>query len=167
MKSALYITNRTPLGYFMMIEQLLDAFQERRNKQMVSSPGFFQSPVHRVNHPSTIEHQDVETQTDPDVDGPYILLHGANTTGFFDIHTPSKPVEDYFIALHDSLHRLMSTLVMYNGNCPLCGFAMDVGSFVVVPHGHAARISMNCVAGHSTRWYSSSIIGGKFAVNLR
>ena len=54
-KSGLYITNRTPLGNFMMIEELLDAFEERRNTQMVSSPGFFQLPVHRVN-PSTIEH---------------------------------------------------------------------------------------------------------------
>ena len=26
---------------------------------------------------------------------------------------------------------------------------------------------MNCVAGHSFRWFSSSIVSGKFTANLR
>ncbi|XP_068745202.1 uncharacterized protein [Montipora capricornis] len=34
-----------------------------------------------------------------------------------------------------------------------------------IPYIHC--ISLNCAAGHSLRWYSSSVIAGKYTVNLR
>ena len=109
--------------------------------------------------------RDVAIQTD--ILPAYVLATGENTTGCFDIHTPSKSVEDYFIASNDALQRLVATMARYDGNCPLCGFALDLQSYSVVQHGHAARISISCVAGHSVRWYSSSTVGGKFTANLR
>ena len=60
---------------------------------------------------------DVAIQTD--IPPPYVLASGENTTGCFDIHTPRKPVEDYFVALHDALQHLVTTLALYDGNCPL------------------------------------------------
>ena len=69
------------------------------------------------------------------------------TTGCFDIHTPSKPAKDYFIASNDALQRLVATMARYDGNCPLCGFALDLQSYSAVVH--AARISISCVVGHS------------------
>ena len=97
-----------------------------------------------------------------------MLASGENTTiGCFDIHTPSKPVEDYFVASHDALQHLVATLARYDGNCPLCGFTLDMQSFTVKQHGHAAQISISCVAGHHVRWYSSSTVAGKFTANLR
>lgn len=108
---------------------------------------------------------DAAVQTD--ILPPYVLASGENTTGCFDIHTPSKPMEDYFIASNDTLQRLLTTMARFEGRCPLCGFTFDLQSFSVRQHGHAARISMSCIAGHSLRWYSSSTIGGKFTANLR
>ena len=96
-----------------------------------------------------------------------LLATGENTTGCFDIHTPSKPVGDYFISSNDALQRLVETMTRYHGNCPLCGYSLDVWSFSVLQFGHTARISISCVAGHSLRWYSSSIVAGKFTDNLR
>ena len=63
----------------------------------------------------------------------------------------------------DPLH----TMARYNGKCPLCGFSLDTESLGFLRHGHAARISLSCAAGHSLRWFSSSVISGKFTVNLR
>ena len=88
-------------------------------------------------------------------------------TGCFDIHMPSKPKEDYFIALNDTLQHLVATKARYDGNYPLCGFTFDLQSFSVTQQGHAARMSISCVAGHFLRWYSSSTVAGKFTANLR
>lgn len=109
--------------------------------------------------------RDLAIQTD--IIPAYVLASGENTTGCFDIHTPSKSVEDYFIASNDALQRHVATMARYDGNCPLCGFALDLQSYSVVQHRHAARISISCVADHSVRWYSSSTVGGKFTANLR
>ena len=95
------------------------------------------------------------------------LASGENTTRCSDIHTPSKPMEDYFIASNDALQRLVATMATYDGNCPLCGFNLDLQSFSVKKHGHTARMSISCIAGHYVRWYSSSTVAGKFTANLR
>ena len=58
-------------------------------------------------------------------------------TGCFDFHTPSKSVEDYFIALNDALQRLVATMARYDGNCPLFGFALDLQSYSAIQRGHA------------------------------
>ena len=96
-----------------------------------------------------------------------MLSSGENTTGCFDLHTASKPDEAYFIACTDATKQILHTMARYNGKCPLCGFSLDTESLGFLRHGHAARISLSCAAGHSLRWFSSSVISGKFTVNLR
>ena len=49
----------------------------------------------------------------PYIPPPYVLASGENTTGCFDIHTPRKPVEDYFVALHDALQHLVTALWLF------------------------------------------------------
>ena len=162
-KSFLRITSRTLMGNLLMIEKLLQVFQEFEQSGMASQATLFPSSQEPCsNKPSS---SDVAIQTD--ILPPYVLASVENTTGCFDIHTPSKSVEDYFIAWNYALQRLMSTMVHYDGNCPLCGFALDLQSYSVVEHGHAARICISCVAGHSHRWYSSSTVAGKYSANLR
>jgi len=97
----------------------------------------------------------------------YVLASVEDMTGCFDIHTPSKLMEDYFIASNDALQHLVATMARYNRNFPLCGFALDLQSYSVAQHGNAVQISISCIAGHSVRWYSSSTVGGKFTANLR
>ena len=78
--------------------------------------------------------------TQSDILPAYVLASGENTTGCFDIHTPIKSVEDYFIASNHILQRLVATVARYDGNCRLCGFALDLQSYSVVQHGHAASL---------------------------
>ena len=164
-KQGLRITSRTPLGNVMLMERLLNSFEESEQTGMVSeshSSLFTSSSFPRHEPSSTC---DASTQTG--VCEPYLLYFGENTTGSFDIHTRSKRVEDYFIASTDAARQLLSTMAQFNGKCPLCGFLLDMESFAFLRHGHAVRVSLNCAAGHSLRWFSSSIIAGKFTVNLR
>lgn len=163
-KSSLCITSRTPKGNVRMMEKLLDAFEKCEERKTTSETPWFPETSAKAygSKPSSC---DVTTQTD--LLPPYVLATGENTTGCFDIHTPSKPVEDYFISSNDALQRLVETMARYHGNCPLCGYSLDVRSFSVLQHGHTARISISCVAGHSLRWYSSSTVAGKFTANLR
>jgi len=86
---------------------------------------------------------------------------------FLDIHTPSKMDENYFLASYDSEQRVVSTMMYYGGKCPLCGYDLELPSYEVQQHGHCARVSMNCAAGHSLRCFSSGIVSGKFTANLR
>ncbi|XP_068735949.1 uncharacterized protein [Montipora capricornis] len=88
-------------------------------------------------------------------------------SGRFDIHTASRPDEDYFVASTDAINQLMGTMAKYNGRCPLCGYDLGMQSFEVLRHGHTVRISVFCAAGHSLRWFSSNSISGKFTANLR
>ena len=152
-KSVLRITTRTPMGNLLMIEKLFQVFHEFEQSGMASQTSSFSSTNQQLcgNKP-TSSLCDVAIQTD--ILPPYVLASEENTTGCFDIHTPCKPVEDYFIASNDALQRLVETMARYDGNYPLCGFTLDVQSFSVRQHGHAARISISCVAGHSLRWYS-------------
>ena len=164
-KSVLRITSRTPMGNLLMIEKLLQVFQEFEQSGGMAR----QTPLFSASSQEVIEQKcrsrDVNIQTD--ILPPYILATGENTTGCFDIHTPSKPMEDYFIASNDALQRLVATMAGYDGNCPLCGSNLDLQSFSVRQHGHTARMSISCTAGHSVRWYSSSTVSGKFTANLR
>ncbi|CAH3179585.1 unnamed protein product [Porites lobata] len=147
------------MGDLLMMEKLLQAFLESEQRGMAS-----QNPLFcRSNNTTKTCDAGIQTNILP----PYVLASGENTTGCFDIHTPSKPVEDYFIASHDALQHLVATLARYDGNCPLCGFTLDMQLFTVKQHGHAARISISCVAGLRVRWYSSSTVAGKFTANLR
>ena len=159
-KSFLRITSRSPMGNLLMIEKLLEVFRQFEQRLTPGIPSWIKEPCG-----SKLSSRDLAIQTD--IIPAYVLASGENTTGCFDIHTSSKSVEDYFIASNDALQRLVATMARYDGNCPLCGFALDLQSYSVVQHGHAARISISCVAGHSVRWYSSSTVGGKFTANLR
>ena len=164
-KSVLRITSRTPMGNLLMIEKLLQVFQEFGQSAGMGrqTPLCSSSSEELIGQKSRTRDVDIQTDILP----PYILASGDNTTGCFDIHTPSKPVEDYFIASNDALQRLVATMAGYDGNCPLCGFTLDLQSFAVKNHGHTARTSISCIAGHYVRWYSSSTVAGKFTANLR
>ena len=159
-RSVLHINSRTPMGNLLMMEKLLEAFLESEQRGMAS-----QTPLFSLPSQIPCDKSDNTTKT---CDAPYVLASGENTTGCFDIHTPSKPVEDYSVTSHDALQHLVATLARYDGNCPLCGFPLDMQSFTVKQHGlHAAGISISCVACHHVRWYSSSTVAGKFTANLR
>ena len=71
--------------------------------------------MRQLNTPTTC---DVAIQTD--IPPPYVLASGENTTGCFDIHTRRKPVEDYFVALHDALQHLVTTLALFTTGIVLC-----------------------------------------------
>lgn len=167
-KEGLRIASRTPMGNVILMEQLLHAFERSEQNGMVSGS---HSSLFTSHSFSPSSHLTCNAASQTDVCGsyplPYILCHGENTTGCFDIHTRSKLDEDYFIASTDATRQLLSTMASYNGKCPLCGFLFDMESFAFLRHGHAVRISLSCAAGHSLRWYSSSVISGKFTVNLR
>ena len=167
-KEGLRIASRTPMGNVILMERLLDSFEQSEPKGMVSES---HSSLFTLHSFSPSYHLTCDAASQTDVCGshplPYILCHGENTTGYFDIHTRSKPDEDYFLASTDATKQLLSTMASYNGKCPLCGFLFDIESFAFLQHGHAVRISLSCAAGHSLRWFSSSVISGKFTVNLR
>ena len=154
-----------------MMERLLDSFEESEQRRMASasySSLFPSSSFHHLDYKPSPLTCNAETQTDcnPYV-LPFVLSIGEKTTGRFDIHTASKPDEDYFVASTDAINQLMGTMAKYNGRCPLCGYDLDMQSFEVLRHGHVVRISVFCAAGHSLRWFSSSSISGKFTANLR
>ena len=170
-KSSLYITPRTPMGNVLLVEGLLDSFKRSEPRGMVSeghnsSLFTFGSSLSSHDRPPACT---VATQTDfcGQDDLPYVLSSGENTTGCFDVHTASKPDEAYFIASTDATKQILHTMARYNGKCPLCGFSLDTESLGFLRYGHAAGISLSCAAGHSLRWFSSSVISGKFTVNLR
>ena len=165
-KNALQITSRTPMGNVLMMERLLNSFEESEQNRMVSRIDGHSSLFTSVPSFGSISPmRDAATQTG--VCEPYILASGENTTGCYDVHTASRPDEEYFIASTDALQELVIVMSKYNGRCPLCGYNLDVQSFSSLRHGHAARINFSCVAGHSLRWFSSSVISGKFTANLR
>ena len=160
-KEVLRITPRTPLGTITMVQRLLDSFERSEQRGMVSEShsSLFTSP----SIPLTSSHHSCDATTQTDVFGyevlPYVLCHGENTTGCFDIHTPSTPDENYFISSIDAMRNLFGTVSKYNRKCPLCGFVFDMQLFSFQRHGHAVRISLNCAAGHSLRWYSNCYCG--------
>ena len=164
-KSALRITSRTPMGNLLMMERLLSSFEEFERSQMATTGGqswFLQPPS-----PQPFSSKKADAQTQTDIADPYILAHGENTTGKFDIHTRSSENEDYFISSNDAVRNLVSTMAQYGGKCPLCGYPLELPSFDTIQHGHVALVSVGCVAGHCLRWNSSSITGGKYTANLR
>ena len=159
------------MGNVLLAEGLLDLFEGSEQRRMVSeghnsSLFTFGSSLSSHDRPPACN---VATQTDfcGQDDLPYVLSSGENTTGCFDVHTASKPDEAYFIASTDATKQILHTMARYNGKCPLCGFSLDTESLVFLRHGHAARISLSCAAGHSLRWFSSSVISRMFTVNLR
>ena len=169
-KSALRITSRTPMGNLLMMERLLSSFEEFERSQMVTSTSqsLFMPPMQQPSpQPFTSCSKKIDAQTQTDVSDPYILAYGENTTGKFDIHTESMENEDYFISSNAAVRSLVSTMAEYGGRCPLCGYPLELPSFGTIKHGHVALVSVGCVAGHSLRWNTSSIIGGKYTANLR
>ena len=108
-KSFLRITSRTPMGNLLMIEKLLLVFQEFEQSGMTSQPPLFPS---RSQEPCSSKPSSSDVAIQTDILPPYVLASAENTTGCFDIHTPSKSVEDYFIASND-LQCLVATMARY------------------------------------------------------
>ena len=163
----LHTNSRTPMGNLLMMEKLLQAFLESEQRGMASQNPLFCRVRSHATSPTT--QQKLATLGFKQIS--FLLmcwLVGKILLAVLTFtHVPSKPVEDYFVASHDALQHLVATLARYDGNCPLCGFTLDMQSFTVKQHGHAARISISCVANHRVRWYSSSTVAGKFTANLR
>ena len=90
------------MGNLIMIKKLLQAFQQFKQHGMAcQTPGLSSWSTKRGRKPSS---HDVAIQT--------------------DIHTPSKSVEDYFLASNNALQRLVATMARYGRNYPVCGFAL-------------------------------------------
>ena len=103
-KSFLRITSRTLMGNLLMVEKLLQVFQQFEQSGKAS-----QTPSwSKESCGSKLSSRDVAIQTD--ILPAYVLASGENTTGCYDIHTPSKLVEDYFIVLNDALQRLVAPM---------------------------------------------------------
>jgi len=111
-KSVLHITSRTPMGYLLLIEKLLKIFLEFEESRMASQSALFSSSIQEPcdSKPSSCN---VAIQTD--ILPQYVLASGDNTTGRFDIRTPRKPLEDYFIFSIDALQRLVAAMAHYDG----------------------------------------------------
>ena len=108
-RSVLHINSRTPMGNLLMMEKLLQAFLDSEQRGMASQTPLFslpsQIPCDKSDNTTKTCHVGIQTDILP----PYVLASGENTTGCFDIHTPSKSVEDYFVASHDALQHLVGT----------------------------------------------------------
>ena len=162
-KECLWIAGRTPMGNVIVMERLLDAFEQSKQNGMVSGN---HSSLFTAQSFSPSSHLTCNTASQTDVCGsyplPYILCHGENTTGCFDIHTRNNLVEDYFIALMDAMRQLLSPM----------GSVLSVDFFLTWNRLRSCSMDMqfasvSCGAGHSLRWHSSSVILRKFTVNLR
>ena len=102
-----------------MMEKLLHAFLESEQRGMASETPLFSLPSQiRCDN---LTHQILAMlRFKPYIPPPYVLASGENTTGCFDIHTPRKPVEDYFVALHNALQHLVTTLALFTTGIVLC-----------------------------------------------
>ena len=100
-KSFLRITSRTPMGNLLMMEKLFQVFHQFEQSGMTSETPSWVLRSSQEPGGSKTSKCDVAIQTD--ILPPYVLASGENTTGCYDIRTPSKPVEDYFIASNDAL----------------------------------------------------------------
>ena len=79
------------------MERLLDIF-EGGEQNLTVSYSTVPSGIHRKKSAATsVQKSDASVQME--IPTWYVLGSGENTTGFFDIHTPSKMDENYFLPL--------------------------------------------------------------------
>ena len=137
-----------------MLEWLLNCLEEQEygHSSSCQSTMFSGGSLRSELSLSSPQKRDACSQTD--ICELYVLALEENMTGNFDIHSASQAVEKYFILSFDATERLVETMVHYGGKCPLCGYHLYMSSFTVHQHGHAVHISVNCVAGHSLRWWN-------------
>ena len=111
-KSVLHITSRTAMGNLLMIEKLLQVFQEFRQSGGMGRQPPWCSSLSEELIGQKCRSCDVDIQTD---NLPlYILASGENTTGCFDIHTPTISV---------------TNVVTLTENFPSSPFNVDVYGF--------------------------------------
>ena len=137
-KSALRITSRTPIGNLLVMERLPTSFEEFERSQIVTTTSqslFLSTMQHPSPQPLPSCSKKVDAQTQTDIIDPYILAHGENGTGKFDIHTQSTENEDYFISSNDAVRSLISTIAQYGRKCPLCSYPLGLPSFDTVRDG--------------------------------
>ena len=104
-KNSLGIHQRTPQGNVLMIECLVAGFQDEERKRMAS----FDSSVFSGSPATSLR----DTWSQTDIPQPYVLATGENSTASFDIHTPSRADESYFLVSYDAVKRLMETMAHY------------------------------------------------------
>ena len=122
-KSVLGIMVQTPMGNVLMMERLVSASEEVERswgRSTSSNSAHFVQTVKLsfLPEPSSSSLTTCTRETQTDIGELYILAHGENTTGRYDIHTASKVGEDYFVSSTDSLRRLIAAMAQYGGRCP-------------------------------------------------
>ena len=170
-KSALRITSRTPMGNLLMMERLLSSFEEFERSQMVttaSHPLFFCQRCNnlRRNPFPRVRKKSMQKRKRKSLIRTFCLTVKIQPESSIS----TLKVRRMKIILFRPTRRCeaqKSTMAQYGGRCPLCGYPLELSSFGTVEHGHVALVSVGCEAGHSLRWNSNSIIGGKYTANLR
>ena len=149
-----------------MMEKLLHAFLESEQRGMASETPLFSLPS-QIRCDNLTHQKLAMLRFKPYIPPPYVLASGENTIGCFDIHKPRKPGGRLLCCF---TWRLTASCdhsgSFYDGNCPLCGFTLDMQSLTVRQHGHAARTDKHLLH----RWSLCSMvfdsIAGKFTANL-
>ena len=127
-KSALSIHARTQLGNVIMMECLLDAFDQHISSTcLISSQSLHSFGSLQSLHGNTHSSSDASSQTEHFAH--FARARGEYSNGCFEKHTAHRIDEKYFLLLYDSLQHLMETMVKYYGKCPICGRALLPGSF--------------------------------------
>ena len=88
-KRALAIHARTPQGNFLMMDN--------SEKSRMSSLYLTEFPGASIDTSLAASVHDTGSQTE--ICQQYVLASGENSTGSFDIHTPSKVDDNYFLVL--------------------------------------------------------------------
>ena len=84
------------MGNLLMMEKLVQAFLESEQRGMASQTPLFSLPSQIPCDKSDNATKTCEVGIQTDILSPYVLASGENTTGCFDIHTPSRGVARIF-----------------------------------------------------------------------
>ena len=98
------------MGNLLMMEKLVQAFLESEQRGMASQTPLFSLPSQIPCDKSDNATKTCEVGIQTDILSPYVLASGENTTGCFDIHTPSRGVARIFQrgGITEATHPLLS-----------------------------------------------------------
>ena len=96
------------------------------------------------------------------------LLSPPAVQSKFEIHTAFAHEEDYIVSSTSAIGALFEYMISNKATCNICCCDLLPHTFRLVrKDGHCGVMEVMCESRHNLRWYSSSIKGGKYTVNLR
>ena len=96
------------------------------------------------------------------------LLSPPAVQSKFQIHTAFAHEEDYIVSSTSAIGALFEYMISNKATCNICCCDLLPHTFRLVrKDGHCGVMEVMCESRHNLRWYSSSIKGGKYTVNLR